>query len=636
MKELKEGPRDLNWLITKLVIIFTLDVFPLLLIGCAAVIGLVYVYVTLAYGFVWLVMIFCALIVSRIIVRWLIKKPRLGFMEGRDNLIRFLEGTEYAMGIFHRFLGRIHVLHGQFVKFAAKKFMALPTRSKVMTATGIFITLLPISFLLTISTVNEIGKQLPYGKKRFTMSAEELAERKVNRINMAKYAVWGKENVDKSAKCMNRYKDLLYAEAGKRGLTPERVEGQLFVESFCNPDALNGKSGAAGFSQIMLDVACERGLVKDSQFCQEVLASEGKIQFVRKDRKIVDLRYDTDYAIPTAAAIMSDSAKYWGQENWAFVQYHMGQGNLRKLVIDYLDETSPGWRGNYPQAKFETLYSSDPQRVLPKAVAEAGISYDDIFFRCNPADTPKTFKRLYKLADSSATYVYTGLAAVEGFRLMRSNPVEYAELIKSQQTPDGETANRPMRVWWPNDAAKYDSRKDIIIAASNGALVQVASNPGFGFNLRTKGADRVGECDPGYESSYYYTRKATMGLIFLVGSRAKELGADNFDVTGLVRTNEMYDKLVSHGHACLPPTQPRTHVIGSAFDIGANINGKPMSQKTRDALEFVYLDLRADGVIDRIKEGSADHIAYNPQFEKQLEAVYDEVMSGGNPLIASR
>lgn len=635
MKELK-GDHDT---LGQIYMFLTLKVFPILVIACAVVLAIVYLYISFAWGWLYVVLFFAILIITRWSLERLIARPDLKIFKARPWLFGVARNFAIGMGITHRALGTLHAEHGRFVLWTAGRWKQLSPKAKVGVILGTLITLIPISSVLVVTTVNEVGKTLPYGKKRFAMSAEELAIRKRNRIEQAKFAVWGKQGAVADAKCMEQYRNLLYAEADKNSISSKRFEGQMFVESACKTDLVNTRSGAAGFAQIMLDVACERGMILDKQFCKEVLASSGKtkIRFIPKNRNIEDRRVNPNYAIPAAADILGDNARYWGNEDWAFVQYHMGQGNLRNLVIDYLDETSNGWRKKYAGTNFENLYSSDPERVLPKAIKESGFSYDDIFFRVTPDKTPKSYSRLFSLKDSSGWYVYTGLAAAEGFELMRNNYASFLTLVKAVQDPDGGTANRPMRAWWSDKDAKYKTRLDIALAASKGELVRVPNNSSYGFVLRTTGADRIGECDPGHEPAYYYTRKATAGLIYLIGNRIKEFeSAQAFEVTGLIRSNDMYDKPRSNGKACLPNTNPRTHVIGSAFDIGFNINGKPKSKTTKQAIEFTIMDLMVDGWIDRIPEGYADHISYNPMFEKQLEQVYDEVMAGRSPLIAKR
>ncbi len=631
VKRLGNGTaNDFGWVITKL----SWYLFAGLSIGSAIALALLYVYLWWEYGFFGLLGFFTLLIFSRWGVAQLVQRPK--WFEMRPRLLASLRVVDQFFGWLHRKMGFLHAMHARGIKLIGKTFIALPGKVKFGITLAALVIFVPLSLYVTWNTVEVVRAKLPYGKSRYLMTPEELAARKVNRVNMAKFAVWGKQDADKSAGCMEKYQTLLYAEAQKQGLTPQRVEGQLFVEAFCDADIVNSKSGAAGMAQLMLTVGCERNLVMDKAFCGKVFAAartESKkddIYLIPKNSGIEDRRLNPDYAIPVAADIMGDSARYWGNENWAYVEYHMGMGNLKKLVMYYLDETTPGWRKTYP-ANFNHI--SDPDRSIAKAVQIAGITYDDIFFRSTPDRTPKTFQLLFNLADSSATYVYTGLAATEGFALMRSDKKAFLAMIKEQQDPDGGIANRPMRAWWGNAGAKYQTRADIAAATQSGELVPVKSRSDLGFILRTSGADRIGECDAGYESSYYYTRKATAGLMFLFFSRVKEYGGDDAEVTGLIRTNEMYDKpLRKNGAGCLPQTQPRTHVIGVAFDIGARIKGAPMSKKTRDAVEFVLMDMRADGLIDRIKEGTADHIVYNPAREAELEEVYDRVMGGASPL----
>lgn len=620
--------KDLSWLFFKLSSYLAIIV----VIGGAVVLALLYIFLWSIIGFWSIIALFAVVTATRWSVGKLVINPP-GWVQHRPRLYKTILMLNSVLIWVTKTVEVLHRVQARAVMALGRRFLALPSKTKIIIAVAATLIFIPLSFFVTWKTIEVVRTRLPYGKQRFTMTAEQLVERKANRIKMAKFAVWGKDGAVNSAQCMEQYQSLIYAEARKNGITPERFEGLLFVEGFCNPSQINPKSGAAGMAQLMLDVGCEEGLVMDKGFCSEVLASNGKIKFIPKSKNIEDRRLEPQYAIPVAAKILGKAKAYWGDENWTFVEFHMGVGNLRKLVMSFFDEARLGWRRKY-DADFSQV--KDPNKAVPKEITKSGITYDDIFFRCTPTDTPKTYKLLFSLADSSATYVYTGLAATEGFTLMRTDKAAFLKMVAEQQDPDGGTANRPMRAWWSNKAAQLNTRSDIASAVSSGQLVAVQSNSSYGFILRTSGGDRIGQCDPGNESAYYFTRKATAGLIYIMASRTRELGGDPLEVTGLVRTNDMYDKPVrKNGQGCLPQTQPRTHVIGSAFDIGASINGRPMSKKTRDAWEFVIMDLRADGVIDRIKEGIADHIAYNPAFEKDLEDAYDRVVSGGSPLPAN-
>lgn len=617
---------DASWFFTK----FSYYLLATVAIGSAFVLAMLYVYLWWTLGFWATLGILTLLILARWSTGQIVDNPHT--LAEYPKLLTATKYTNEGLVYVTQKMGVLHAMHGKFIKAVGFRVMQLPTKWKVSIAVVSSVIFLSTSLFVSWKTVTVVKAKLPYGKERFTMSPEQLAERKLNRVKQAMFAVWGKEGAANSAQCMEQYKTLIYTEARKNGITPERFEGLLFVESFCNPKQINESSGAAGIGQIMLSVGCERGLVMDKAFCVQVLASEGKIKFIPKDKNIEDRRLYPQYAIPVSAQILGEGKIYWGDENWAFVEYHMGIGNLRKLVIIYFDETANGWRTKYP-AKFNQ--KQDPNNSVPAEIKVRGITFDDIFFRCTPIDTPKTYKLLFSLSDSSATYVYTGLAATEGFALMRSDNKAFIAMVADQQDPDGGTANRPKRAWWSDKDAKYNTLADIKAAISAGTLVPVPDDPKYGFVLRTSGADRIGECDAANAASYYYTRKATVGLMFLMMSRTMELGADTLEATGLIRTNEMYDKPVKkNGNGCLPKTQPRPHVIGVAFDVGANIKGKPMSKKTRDAWEFVIMDLRADGVIDRTKEGIADHIDYNPAFEKELEEIYYRVVGGNSPLPA--
>ncbi len=618
------GDRWLERLLTKFITIVVEYIIPYIIFVPPIILGLFYLLLWWAVGFVWLMILFGSVIVVSYALIKLSQHPEWKMFENKPQRFALVVKANDKMKIFRRSLGGLHAIQIALGLKVTKYVWKLQPRTKIIAAISIAIVVIPTFVLVSIKTVQIVQSKWPYGQNRSLMTPEHMAMRKENRINHAMWAVWGKKDAAVNAKCMDQYQSLINSSANKEGISPKRFEALLFVEGSCKPDQINKKSGAGGIAQIMLSVGCEEGLIEDKDFCKQV--KKDKLLFIPKNKSIVDKRLDPNFAIPVAAKILGKATKYWGHENWAFVQYHMGVGNLRNLNMDYLDETYPGWRSDFP-TNFSNV--ADPELSIPQAIAKYAITYDDIFFRCTPSKTPKTYSRLYRMSDDSATYVYTGLAALKGLDLMRSDYNAFLKMVAEQQDPDGGLANRPMRAWYANNLAKYNNREDVVSAFKGGELVPVLNDASNGFILRTTGADRIGECDPGNESSYYYTRKATAGMIYLIAAKVKEQeDVDVFEVTGLVRTNWMYDI-----KKCLPNTQPRTHVIGVAFDIGALIKGKPMSEKTRRALVFVIRDLRADGLIDRIAEGSADHIVYNPEFEKFFEEVYDDMISKRSPLV---
>ena len=633
-----------KWL-AGITIILSLYVFPYTAMASVVIIVLLFLYIWITSGLVWVfwtvVAVYLFLIFGSKGFNYLASNRDLSVFTNRPWLYSLATGGNWLMAWVRKIhyllfveAKKLIALKKQLVVWSAKKFWALPLKIKLIVTVSAVLITIPAVFLISLKTVETVQSKWPYGVNRNEMTLEELAVRKDNRVNHALWAVWGKPNAIENAKCMEQYKELIRAEASKYGITPERVEALLYVEGSCKTDQINKNSGAAGFAQIMLDVACEEKLITDKAFCS--LVRKQRLTVIPKNRKIEDGRLDPKQAITVAVKILGEGKQYWGDENWAFVQYHMGQGNLRILSVYYLDEMFPGWDKEFPidrtilpgKSQIMRIQVSDPTRSVPKALAKYKVTYDDIFFRCTPKKTPKTYTKLYRMSDDSATYVYTGLAALKGFNLMRTDYPVFEAMVKAQQDPDGGLSNRPMRAWFSDVEAKYKNLADIQTATLRGELVRVPNDPTYGFVLRTEGGSRIGQCDPGNEANYYVTRKATLGMIYFIASKTKELGADPWEVTGLIRSHWMYD-----GKNCLPPTQPRTHVIGSAFDIGFYINGKPKSEATKRALIFVIRDLRADGLIDRIDEDKADHIVYNPEFEQFFEGIYNDVMSGGSPLI---
>lgn len=502
--------------------------------------------------------------------------------------------------------------------WSAKKFLAAPLKSRIFVTVGVAMILVPATMYVLVGTYVEVKNKLPYGANRMQLTDAEVEERTQIAIQAMDWAVWGQSDIDAKIACMDKYRDLIYRSAKQNGISQTKLEALIFVESGCDAKAYNSDSGAAGLAQILVSTGRELGLI-DSAY---------KIQPPAKADPKKDRRYDPNFAIPAAAKFIASRQKYWGDEILAFEEYHLGQGNFRVLISTYLDETNPTWREKYPKTFSQT---ADPDRVIPRAMSDYKLTYFSIFFRRTPKHTPKTSAFLLQKSDFTTTYIFSILSAEKGFALKASNPTEFAKFLESQREPSGDVATNRFRTAYADKEATYNTVADLEKAISRGEIVPVPLK-GMGYSLRIEGNNPIGECDLSNQKSYLYTWKSTAGLLMYLTARMKELGAQDVEITGLVRTNKKWYEPVNGQKPCLTNTQPRTHVIGAAFDIGININGKRMSKKTEDILRFMLADMLIGGQLRWIPEGYAFHVVVMPDAAQNYEQVYDSVMGGASPL----
>jgi hypothetical protein len=647
-KQLGDGTKDFNWWINHLIALFTVYVtayaFTALMVICGIIVGVCYIIMWWYGGYQTIILFLAGMFVLTWLSVSLSKHPEYKLFQNYRWLYYTIAIAGVILTYVVRFFGLAHYQYRLGLKWLWSRYnhkvfellevvKKMPLGKKLILATLVFVFLIPASYLLTDKTVETVNKvRAPYGKDRFKMTAEEMGERKQFRIKNARFVVWGQANSETNAECVLKYYSIIQAAAAKYNINPDRYLGLLMVEgAACDPDTINPESGAGGMNQIMVSVACEEGLIKDAAFCKTATIFTKVVP-----KHIIDGRLDPARSIPVGAKIIAANRDYWGNEDYAFAEYHMGRGNLRMLAVHYLDETQKGWDKEFPidrslvkvgNTSVPRIQIEDPNRSVPKGLSKYGITYDDIFFRHTPDRTPKTTAKLQSLSDSSSTYLYTGLAATEGLILKRTNPKEFQAMVKDQKDPDGGYANMIKRSWFSDKEAKFNDINDLKAARKLGELVPVPNDPRFGFVLRTTGPSRIAQCDAKNAKEYYYLKKATLGALYLLGARVKEYGGDPIEITGLMRTNAMYE-------GCLPKTQPRPHVMGVAFDVGQYINGKPKSKATLLGYNFGARDMGLDGIIAKTKEDDSDHFDVNPDplIQRKLEKIVDEVNAGNSPL----
>lgn len=636
-RQIGDGTNGASWfenVLAQITLILSFYVFPYILTGCLAVLALLYLVIWVSAGFsvvFWMtVLVYVVLLGGSVGLWYLVQNPQLSWFQKLPFLYQAVQKLDWGFGWLRRFHGMLFIeakritpilvkKKKQLALWAGRKFWALPLKTKLAVTGVVVLTLVPAMLLVSVRTYVEVKNKLPYGANRMQLTDAEVEERTKIAIQAMDWAVWGQSDIETKVACMDQYRELIYWSAQQHGISRTKFEALIFVESGCDAKAYNSDSGAAGLAQILVSTGRELGLI-DSAY---------KIQPPDKADSKKDRRYDPNFAIPAAAKFIASRQKYWGDEILAFEEYHLGQGNFRVLISTYLDETNPNWREKYPKTFSQT---ADPDRVIPRAMVDFKLTYFSIFFRRTPKHTPKTSAFLLKKSDFTTTYIFSILSAEKGFALKASDSAEFAKFLESQREPSGDVATNRFRTAYADKEATYNTVADLEKAISRGEIVPVPLK-GAGYSLRVEGNNPIGECDLVNQKSYLYTWKSTAGQMMYLTARMKELGAQDVEITGLVRTNKKWYEPVNGQKACLPNTQPRTHVIGAAFDIGININGKRMSKKTEDILRFMLSDMLIGGQLSWIPEGKAFHVVVMPDAAVNYEQVYDSVMSGASPLV---
>ncbi|MGO8671003.1 MAG: transglycosylase SLT domain-containing protein [Capsulimonadaceae bacterium] len=227
------------------------------------------------------------------------------------------------------------------------------------------------------------------------------------------------------------------------------LEADILVESGGDPDALSS-AGAAGVAQWMPRTAIRIGLpvnlaesdrltrilkplqwraawlaydirpdrgpipagapqVSVAAANRELPALREHIAVLRAKRAGLDARYDPRQAIFAQARYLIGLHDRYPSLDWLFQAYHGGTDGVDRLIRLY---TGPSWPGSSVAA-------------IRTAGPAGRLSYEDVFFTCDPITHPAAFRYLYGRGDDHRFYWWKLRAAEQAIDLYRENPEEF-------------------------------------------------------------------------------------------------------------------------------------------------------------------------------------------------------------------
>ena len=165
-----------------------------------------------------------------------------------------------------------------------------------------------------------------------------------------------------------RYRPLIDQAVAGTGLDPSLVEALVFVESAGRPDAIVGgdPANASGLTQILaatgssllgmhIDLARSRQLTAQITLAS-VRGQTGRVARLQRSRAGADDRFDPRKALAGTVRYLEIAERDLGRADLAFESYHMGIGNLQR-VLDLYDG---GHAVPYPQLYFDTAPDHNP------------------------------------------------------------------------------------------------------------------------------------------------------------------------------------------------------------------------------------------------------------------------------------
>ena len=308
------------------------------------------------------------------------------------------------------------------------------------------------------------------------------------------------------------------ATAGS-GVDPALVEGLVFVESGGRPDVIAGGNlaAASGLTQILaqtgqallgmhIDVPASARLT--SQIEQARAAGNAGLEARLTQRRAqVDERFDTDKALRATVRYLKLAQARFGELDLAVASYHMGIGNLLR-VLDLYD----GGRG---------------------------VPYAQLYFGTAPDDHPAAYHLLASFADESRLYFWRVLAATQIMRLFRSDrhALEQVDSLQRASDSSAEVLHPPAHTAvYPDPvalAAAYQSRQLFALPVPGDAY-GLAYAPSIGSAASQVGAPAA---------LYRGLRPAALELLIVLARRVRTLSASRSTLTvASAVTDERYQR----------------------------------------------------------------------------------------------
>jgi transglycosylase-like protein with SLT domain len=371
-------------------------------------------------------------------------------------------------------------------------------------------------------------------------------------------------------------------EAATRGteVDPDTLEAVVFLESGGRPDVIAGgkdPANAAGVAQIVaetgqsllgmhVDLERSRALTRAASKA----AARGRPAAARRalaQRRRVDERFDPAKALAGAVRYLTTAQERFGRDDLALVSYHMGIGNLERVISAY--------GGERP-------------------------SYVRLFFDSTPLRHAPAWRLLSGFGDDSSTYYWRVLAAQEIMRLYRS---DQGTLKRRDELQTNKASSE--EVLHPEEETKvFESPDDVSHARDDGSLSALPADPQrLGFHIDP----RMGELAPKLDAKpelYRALRPEALRLVEWMGPQVKRISAvpSPLTMTSAVRDQRYQDLLTQQN---IEATDAYSlHTTGFAFDVGRRYRGRSQAI----AFQFLLDRLQALNLIAWVREPAAIHI----------------------------
>ncbi len=419
--------------------------------------------------------------------------------------------------------------------------------------------------------------------------AEEMADSAATGLAHPLYA-YSPGGAIASAERTARWRPQIEDAARQAGVDADRLEGLVFLESAGRPDAMTsyGIKGAVGLSQILAETGTNLlGMRVDTgasakltrQIRRSLRGSRHRLaRRLQAERRLADERFDPHKSLQATAHYLTLAREHFGREDFAFVSYHMGIGNLEGVL---------------------RAYSGRSDGLIADVVAQAQLDWTRVYFDSTPRSHRRAQRLLSSFGDDSSNYFWKVEAAQEVMRLWREDPERLARLARLQTNKaSSEEVLHP-----PETTPRFQTAQELRTAWVREELLPVPNDPA-GTGLRPD--QQMGELAPRIhqpKALYRGLRPEALALALYLGAqvRAIERGG-SLTMTSTVRDQHYQDRLTRSNHEATHGYS--LHTTGWAFDVLRAYRSNRQAQ----AFQWHLDRLSVLGVIAWVREPAAIHV----------------------------
>ena len=403
--------------------------------------------------------------------------------------------------------------------------------------------------------------------------------------------------VQASAARTARFRPEIERAAELAGVSADRLEGLVLLESAGRPDAVAGGGGdldgAVGLTQILAETGQNLlGMRIDVGVSERLTRQIGRAQRrghairVRRltaRRARVDERFNPGKSLAATARYLKLSTDAFGREDLGIVAYHMGIGNLKDVVEAYTGEDDPD---------------------------TSELPYAQVYFDSTPRRHSTAQRRLAALGDDSQNYYWKVLAAREILRLHRDDP----EALARRAALHGEKNSAEELLHPPDRTTRFATPKQLARAWEAEELVPFPDQRETLGLARSRQMGELARRIRQRPALYRGLMPEAVALAVYVGAQVRATAEDPAPlVASSTVRDDAYQRQLLRGN----PEATRNyslHTTGYAFDVLRRYG----SRRQAVAFQFWLDRLQVLDVVAWVREPAAIHVTVGTDAERLL------------------